>query len=203
MTAQTTTAGAASATRATTPKKKPRRTKMLADGMDVERVPAESRRQAAVVLEVLAGLRTPEEAAEALGISSPTFYNLETRALRGLVHGCTPEPPGRKMALEKQLREAQKEKRSLEQQLQRYRALLRTTQRAGEMLVESTSKASKGPRAVNGSTRKKAGPGKTRKARKPRVRALRAIEALAVPPDPTPTPASTNAMTAPPAERSP
>lgn len=157
-----------------TPKKRKgtRRTKMLADGMDVDRVPAESRRQAAVVLEVLAGLRSPEEAAEALAISAPTYYNLETRALRGLVHGCTPEPPGRKMALEKQLREARDEHRALQQQLQRYRALLRTTQRAGEMLVETPAKSSK-TKATSG--RKKVG---SRKPRKPRVRAMRAIEAL-------------------------
>lgn len=148
--------------------KKPRRTKTLASGMDVARVPAESRRQAAVVLEVLAGLRSPEEAAEALGVSAPTYYNLETRALRGLVHGCTPDPPGRKMALEKRLREMASEKRGLEQQVQRYRALLRSTQRAGEMLVES-------PRTKRKSGSKTTG---TSKARKPRVRALRAIEAL-------------------------
>jgi len=157
------------ATSTATPKrKKPRRTKLLARGMDVERVPAESKRQAAVVLEVLAGVRAPEEAADALGISVPTFYHLETRALRGLVHGCTPEPPGRKMALEKRLRELELEKRKLEQQLQRHRALLRSTQRAGDMLVEPPK-----------GTKKSASPSRTKRARKPRVRALRAIEALA------------------------
>jgi hypothetical protein len=160
-----------SSSTATPKRKKPRRTKLLACGMDVERVPAESKRQAAVVLEVLAGVRVPEEAADALGISVPTFYNLETRALRGLVHGCTPEPPGRKMALEKRLRELELEKRKLEQQLQRHRALLRSTQRAGDMLIEPPKGQKKS--ASSGGTKR------TRNPRKPRVRALRAIEALA------------------------
>jgi hypothetical protein len=138
-----------------------RSTKVLSEHMDVERATPETRRHAACVLEVLAGLRTPEEAACVLGISMPTYYNLEARALRGLLHGCHTESPGRKLALEKRLKDAQARVVELERQLQRYRAVLRNARRAAEILgPDSPAKASETP------------------SRAPRVRALRAIEAL-------------------------
>jgi hypothetical protein len=43
------------------------------------------KRQAAAILEVLAGARTPTEAATALAVSLPRYYQLESRALEGLV----------------------------------------------------------------------------------------------------------------------
>jgi len=136
--------------------------------MELVEVPAESRKQAACVLEVLAGVRTPEQAAQALGVSVPTYYNLETRALRGLVHGCTPEPPGRKSALQKRLRESEARYAQLERQLQRYQALLRSAQRTAALPPVATPR--RDADAKSG--------GRKRRSRKPRVRALRAIEAL-------------------------
>jgi len=157
------------------PKKSPRRTKLLSHGMDVERVSLESRKQASCVLEVLAGVRTPEQAASALEISVPTYYHLEMRALRGLVHGCTPEPPGRKQALLRQVREAEARCAEVERQVQRYRALLRSAQRAAgvlaEVVDEPKAKRRVGTAADSSATR-------SRRPRKPRVRALRAIAAL-------------------------
>ena len=50
----------------------------------------ESRRQAAAILEVLAGVGTPTDAAKALSLSLVSYYKLEARALRGLVLGCQP-----------------------------------------------------------------------------------------------------------------
>ena len=47
----------------------------------------EAKRKAAAVLEVLAGLRTPQQAAEGLAISLPGYYQLEGRALKGLLEG--------------------------------------------------------------------------------------------------------------------
>src|SRR5437764_12569060 len=55
----------------------------------------EALRLAACVLEVLAGMRGPVEAAEALGVSVTRYYQLEQRALEGLVHGCEPVRRGR------------------------------------------------------------------------------------------------------------
>ena len=52
-------------------------------------------RRAAVVLEVLAGVRTVPQAAEALGVSVNYYYLLERQALAGLVAGCAPRPRGK------------------------------------------------------------------------------------------------------------
>src|SRR5260370_12294384 len=55
----------------------------------------DAKRLAAVILEVWAGLRTPLQAAEALGVSLPRYYQIEANGLQGLVGGCTPKPKGR------------------------------------------------------------------------------------------------------------
>jgi hypothetical protein len=55
----------------------------------------EAKRLAAVLLDVLAGARTPPQAAEALGVSLPRYYQLEGRGLTGLVAACEARPRGR------------------------------------------------------------------------------------------------------------
>jgi hypothetical protein len=147
-----------------TPKKpaKPKRTKLLERDLGLEQMTPEARRHAACVLEVLAGLRTPEQAAEALGLSLPTYYNLESRAMRGLIHGCTPTPPGRTMVLLKQVRGLEQKCAALEKQLGRYQALLRNAQR-GLLPPPADTKPK---------------PGGRRRKRRPVVRALRTIEVL-------------------------
>ena len=69
-------------------------------GQDVGR---DARRLAAAILEVLAGARTPTEAAQALGLSLPRYYQLESRALRGLVATCEPRPKGRQRSVESEV----------------------------------------------------------------------------------------------------
>ena len=142
-----------------------RRTKLLGEQMDVEKADQQMRREAACVLEVLAGLRTPEEAAKVIGVSVPTYYNLEARALKGLLHGCRTESPGRRLALEKGGAESEQRCEELERQLQRYRSVLRNARRAAQILGESDESQATGSES-----------GRTR--RKPRVRATRAIDAL-------------------------
>jgi hypothetical protein len=148
---------------AVTKVKKPKRTKLLERDLGLEQVTPEARRHAACVLEVLAGLRTPEQAAEALSVSLPTYYNLESRALRGLIHGCTPVPPGRTMVLLKQVRGLEVKCAGLEKQLGRYQALLRNAQR-GLLPPPTDVKAKPG--------------GGGRRKHRPVVRALRTIEVL-------------------------
>lgn len=143
--------------------KKPARTKLLEGDLSLDQISSESRKHAACVLEVLAGLRSPEQAAEALGMSLPTYYNLETRALRGLLHGCTPTPPGRTLMLLKQVRSLEIKAATLEKQLGRYQALLRNAQRAAGLSLPAPVVAGKSP---------------GRRKHQPAVRALRAVEAL-------------------------
>lgn len=144
---------------------KPKRTKLLEGDLQLAQVTPEARKNAACVLEVLAGLRSPEQAAEVLAISLPTYYHLESRAMRGLIHGCTPTPPGRTMVLLKQVRGLELKCSALEKQLGRYQALLRNAQRgllppAAEVKAKATTTGAR-----------------TRK-RRPVVRALRTIEVL-------------------------
>src|ERR1700693_1924880 len=55
----------------------------------------DAKKHAAALLEVLAGARTPGQAAQALGLSLPGYYHLETRALGGLVQAFEPPAGGR------------------------------------------------------------------------------------------------------------
>lgn len=109
-------------------RRKPERTPK--DGPRVRGGTAEARNQAALILEVLAGVRRPLEAAKALNIPLPRYYLLERRALEGFVTGCEPAPLGRKPGADaRELEKAQKQLRRLEQDCLRYQALARTAQR--------------------------------------------------------------------------
>jgi hypothetical protein len=137
---------------------------MLEGELALTQLTAQSRKQAACVLEVLAGLRTPEQAALALGLTLQTYYNVETRALRGLIHGCTPTPPGRTMVLLKQVRGLETRCAELAKQVGRYQALLRNAQRSVGLMAVAQQPPGKTP--------------KGKRKRRPVVRALRSIELL-------------------------
>jgi hypothetical protein len=128
----------------------------------VEEFEPKVRQTAAYVLEVLAGVRTPEDAAHALQFSLPTYYNVEMRALRGLIAGCGPAMPGRTMVMANKLKGAEHRIAQLEQQVQRYQALLRAAQRGVGIAAPEPA-----PPKVAGKRR-----------RKPRARALRAAAAI-------------------------
>ena len=139
------------------------RLKLLGNELQLVQIDARARKQAAAVLEVLAGLRTPQQAADELGISLPTYFNLEIRAMRGLTFACCAQPPGRQQTLAPKLRQAQSRLAELEQQVGRYQALLRTAQRSVGLAPPVPSKRPAGTR---------------RAPRKPSVRAMRTIAAL-------------------------
>ena len=123
-----------------------------------------ARRVAAVVLEGLAGARTPAQAAEALGVSVARYHVLEGRALQGLVAGCEPREKGPGRTPEKALEESRRECDKLRRECARYQALARASHR--------TVGISPPPR-----TQAKAGT-KKRRPRTPTVRALRAARRL-------------------------
>src|SRR5215470_13219260 len=89
----------------------------------------EAKRLAAVVLDVLAGSRTPPQAAQTLGVSLPRYYQLEARALGGLVAACESQPRGRRPEIESELATARKELDRTKRELARSQALVRLTQR--------------------------------------------------------------------------
>lgn len=131
----------------------------------------EANRRAAAILEVLAGERSPSEAAEALEVSLPYFYLLERKALEGLVRACEVQPKGppppsaaeRLALVEQQLAASQRE-------CQRLAALVRVTQRAVGLASGAAPKPSKSNGAAAGKSSGK------RARRRPAVRALRAAQ---------------------------
>jgi hypothetical protein len=90
----------------------------------------EAKRLATVILEVLAGLRTPGQAAEALQTSLPRYYQLETRAVQGLAAACEPRPQGRRPEPTAALTALQQENARLQREASRQQALVRLAQRA-------------------------------------------------------------------------
>ncbi len=122
----------------------------------------QSRRKAAAILEVLAGARTPTDAATALNVSLVAYYKIEARALQGLIDGCQPPVLGRQPSPDLELSRLRKQCSSLQQELHRYQALARTAQKAAGLPPPAPRKTD-----VKG-----------RRKRKPSVRALRALESI-------------------------
>jgi hypothetical protein len=90
----------------------------------------EAKRLAAVILEVLAGLRTPTQGAEALQLSLPRYYQLEARGLGGLLEACEPRPKGRQPDPAHEMAVIQRENERLRRDLGRQQSLVRLTQRS-------------------------------------------------------------------------
>jgi hypothetical protein len=129
-------------------------------GKDASR---EAQKLAAAILEVLAGVRTPGQAAEALGISLPRYFQVETRAMQALVASCEARPRGRTPSADKELAALRRQHERLERELARQQTLVRLAQRTIGLPPPA-------PAA-------KPAPGK-KKRRRPVVRALHAAQQL-------------------------
>ena len=88
-----------------------------------------AKKTAVVILEVLAGLRSPTEGSEALGMSSMRYYVMERRGLEGLVRALEPRPKGKRRAPEEAMNQLLRERTRLERELGRMQALVRASQR--------------------------------------------------------------------------
>jgi len=126
----------------------------------------EAQRLAAAILEVLAGVRTPSQAAEALGVSLPRYFQLETRAMQGLVAGCEPRPRGPGRSADTALIALRRQHERLQRELSRQQTLVRLAQR-------HVGLAPPKPVATSGGKDKS-----KKRRRRPVVRALRAAEVL-------------------------
>jgi len=129
----------------------------------------DARQRAAVILEVLAGARTPTQAAQALSLSLPRYYQLENVAVQGLVAACEPIPKGRVRSADTQLAALHKQQQRLQRELARQQALVRLTQRTLGLAAPAPAPA--------GKTSARAG-AKGRKPRRPVARALRGAARL-------------------------
>lgn len=132
----------------------------------------QARKQAALVLEVLGGLRTPAQAASAMGVAVNRYYQLETRALQGVVDALEPRPKGRQRKPEDEIAALKKDNARLKNELARTSALLRSTQRT--IGVPAAKKEKTEPTKD----------GKRRRKRTPRVRALTHLKHLKQEPEP-------------------
>lgn len=132
-----------------------------AEAIDVSAEAGLGRRRAVVILEVLAGLRGAGAAAQELGIALQSYYQLEERAVKGLVAACEPRPPGPKRDYRREVEELQAEKDRLLAENARYQALVRASQLSVGVDPDKPGKTSK-----------------RKRNRRPTVRALRAIDQL-------------------------
>jgi hypothetical protein len=141
---------------------------------------AEARRLAAAILEVLAGERTPAQAATALSLSLPRYYQVESQALRGLLAACEPRPKGRVRTAAGELTTLRQEHERLKRALARQQTLVRLTQRTAGLAPPAPAPAKTG--------------GKKRRPRRPAARALHVAARLQQATD-APEPAGPEALT--------
>jgi hypothetical protein len=135
---------------------------------------------AAVVLDVLAGNRSPGDAASALGLSVARYYVIEEQAINGLIARCSPRQRGRQKDPGKEIAQMTAENQRLTQALLRQQALVRTSQRSLGVAIPAK------PAAATA-----ASPGRGKGKRQPKVRALRAAKRLNVTTSTTPPPVPT------------
>jgi hypothetical protein len=123
----------------------------------------EAKQRAAAILEVLAGGRTPAQAAQALGLSLGRYYMLEDTALAGLVAACELQPRGQRPDSARRLASLERECQRWQRQCARQQALVRAAQR-------TVGLAAPPPPAAKDKGKKR--------RRRPVVRALAAAERL-------------------------
>jgi hypothetical protein len=126
----------------------------------------EAKQRAAAILEVLAGARTPLEAAQALGVSLPRYYLLEEKALAGLVAACEPPPRGPGVDSARRLAALEQECQRWRRECARQQALVRAAQRTIGLAAPPPAPAK--------------GKGGKRRPRRPVARALQAAARLQV-----------------------
>jgi hypothetical protein len=125
---------------------------------------SQARRLAAAILEVLAGGRTPAQAAQALELSLPRYYVLEARALQGMLVACEPRSQGRTVSSESALAALRRECEQLRRECGRQQALVRAAQRTIGLAAPVTRAPERN--------------GKKRRQRRPTARALKAAARL-------------------------
>ena len=91
---------------------------------------ARARAVTVVVLEALSGEVGTTEAAERLGVSLSRYYQLEAKALEGMLKALEPRTKGPQMTPQREIQALQVEKRALEKDLRRHQTLLRAAHRS-------------------------------------------------------------------------
>jgi hypothetical protein len=138
----------------------------------------EAKRLTAAILEVLAGMRTPTDAAAAVGLSLARYYQVESRALTGLLRACEPRGRGPRPSAERDLMALRRHNERLQRELARQHALVRLAQRSVGLAAPVPPASAKGN-------------GKKPRRRRPVSRALQVAARLQTEPvTPPPAPVS-------------
>lgn len=145
---------------ATSPRKRGRKPGSV--GPRVEVGSLEARKTACLILEVLGGLRTPTDAAKALGVSSQRYYGLEAQALEGLVQACERRGAGRQRGPDGRIAALEAKVVQLERECARRQALIRVSQRTLGLAKPADPPA----------------PSSGKRRRRPAIRALKAAAGL-------------------------
>jgi len=127
---------------------------------------AETKRLATAILEVLAGVRSPADAAKTLEISLPRYYLMEQRALAGLLAACEPRAKGPPRSVEREIAQLERALASSQRECARQQTLVRAAQRAVGLAPPQPPQAT----LKNGA--------KKIRRRRPTARALRAARAI-------------------------
>lgn len=98
-----------------------------------------ARQVAVAVLEALSGEVGVTEAAEKLSISLSRYYQLETKALEGMLQALEPRGKGPQRTPEREIKALVAEKKALEKELRRHQTLLRTAHRTVGFPTRRTS----------------------------------------------------------------
>jgi len=128
---------------------------------------SQANRLAAIVLDVLAGVRLPADAAQQGGISLPSYYHLEQRVLDAIVRACEPRPRGKVRSPQRQLEQLQRQVTRWQQECARQQTLVRAAHRTIGLTPPAAKPAQK---PADGAGRKR--------SRRPTVRALKAAKLL-------------------------
>jgi len=106
-----------------------------------------------VILETLSGACSTGEAAERLQISLSRYYQLETRALQGMLTALEPRPRGRRKTKADEIRVLKAEKKEVERELRRATSLLRAATRSvGVKAAKKGAKKKRVRRRARGAT---------------------------------------------------
>ena len=141
---------------------------------------AQARRQAAAILEVLAGVLRPADASQLLATSLPRYYQLERRALAGLLASCEPALRGPRGDSGRQIAALERENRRLKRECDRQQALVRAVERSLGLALSSAAKNSAKSKDQSPGT----GVAARRRRRRPTVRALKMARSLQVETEP-------------------
>lgn len=155
--------------------------KMRLRGPNVTAGSQEARRVATEILEVLAGVITPAEAAAALDMCMPKYYTLEVRALNAMIEACEPKQKGRVQTPASKMEALEKELKELKQAHARQQAILRATRRTMGLAPKIEHKH--------------AADGKRHRTVKPSPRALKVVQLLRKPVEPAAAAESAPAIT--------